>query len=209
MISSAKFETYGLQKDEYISISIEIPEIVTKKSNKNLSRVVQEVVAKEAPQDVNVEDLFNDVWTKDIKKVKPKPKNSKRISEINKQIKTSKDNSVESFSEKISNIDANEVSDTNTPTSTGSEVNEYFAKIQALVYKHFNPPENSQGYSVKAVIELSAIGKVIDFRILSYSTNQGLNDECDNIKSRLSSVLFPINPKNESGNYTVILTSKE
>ena len=83
------------------------------------------------------------------------------------------------------------------------------AIIQALVYKHFFPPQNSQGYSVKAVIVLSAIGKVMDFRILNYSSNNNLNDECDKVKNRLMGVVFPINPQNKSGNYIIILTSKE
>ena len=94
-------------------------------------------------------------------------------------------------------------------TSTASEVNEYLAKIQALVYEYFYPPQNSQGNSVKAVIELSAIGKVYDFRILRYSSNSELNSECDKIKERLSTVVFPKNPDNTSGTYIIILTSKE
>jgi len=69
-------------------------------------------------------------------------------------------------------------------TSSANEVNEYFAKIQALVYEYFEPPQNSQGYSVRAVIELSALGKFIDFRILDYSANIALNEECDKIKDR-------------------------
>ncbi len=93
--------------------------------------------------------------------------------------------------------------------STANAVNEYLAKIQALVYENFVPPPNSQGHTVKAVIELSAIGKVMDFRILTYSANSSLNDECDKIRDRLIGVLFPANPQNKSGSYIVMLTSKE
>ena len=66
-----------------------------------------------------------------------------------------------------------------------------------------------QGNSVTAVIELSSIGKVIDFRILTYSDNEALNRECDNIKDRLDNVLFPENPSGRSGLYKVKLISKE
>ena len=209
MINKVTIDTYGLKKDDYISVSIEIPKTVTKKNNKVVNSVAQEVSTPEEVEDINVEDLFSDVWTKKISKPKAKPVNSKRIKEIQKRIKTVEKNSVESITEKISNIDAGEKSDENNPTSTGSEVNEYLAKINALVYKYFNPPQNSDGNSVKAVIELSAIGKVTSFRILEYSSNELLNAECDKIKSRLMSVMFPINPQNKSSRTIVILTSKE
>ncbi|RLA70493.1 MAG: hypothetical protein DRG30_09210, partial [Epsilonproteobacteria bacterium] len=111
--------------------------------------------------------------------------------------------------EKIKNLDQSEVSDENNPASTANEVNEYLAKINALVYQHFNPPQNSQGNSVKAVIELSAIGKVLDFRILSYSSSNSLNQESDKVKESLKRVVFPVNPENKSSRTIVILTSKE
>ena len=49
----------------------------------------------------------------------------------------------------------------------------------------------------------------MDFRILNYSPNSNLNDECDKVKNRLMGVVFPLNPQNKSGNYIIILTSKE
>jgi len=209
MFNSVAIDSYGLEKKDYISVSLEIPEIVTKKNNKTVDRVEEAISTPVESQDINVEDLFNDVWTKKITKPKKKPVNSKRIKEIQKQIKTVNKNSVESFSEKISNLDAKEKSDESNPTSAGSEVNEYLAKINALVYKYFNPPQNSDGNSVKAVIELSAIGKVKSFRVLTYSSNELLNTECDKIETRLMGVIFPINPQNKSSRTIVILTSKE
>jgi len=106
-------------------------------------------------------------------------------------------------------MDSAKTNEESTPTSSGSEVNEYLAKIQALVYKYFNVPPNSEGYSVMAYIELNSIGKVMDFRILNYSANDALNSEVDKIKNRLKSVVFPINPQNRSFNTKVILKSKE
>ena len=107
------------------------------------------------------------------------------------------------------NINTKEMSDEASSESKAFEVNEYLAKIQALVYKYFYPPANSQGNTVKAVITLSAIGKVQDFRILNYSVNKSLNDECDKVKNRLLNVVFPKNPQHVSGTYTIILTAKE
>ena len=211
MFSSDTLKTYALKKDNYISISIEIPKIVTKKDNKNVNTTPKEVLSEEKVQEVDVSDLFNDVWTKDIKRIKPKPKpkNSKRLLELKKKIKISKQKDKESITEKIKNLDNSQKSDENNPTSTADEVNEYLARINALVYQNFNPPENSQGNSVIAVIELSAIGKVLDFRILTYSSSEFLNSECDKIKNRLMRVVFPINPQNKSSTTKVILTSKE
>jgi protein TonB len=211
MFNSVTIDSYGLEKKDYISISIEIPKIPTKNSNKTVNRAEaqESMPSVEKPQDVNVEDLFSDVQTKKIIKPKKKVVNSRRIKEIQKQIKTAKKNSVKSFSEKISNLDAKEKSNESNPTSAGSEVNEYLAKINALVYKYFNPPQNSDGNSVRAVIELSVIGKVISFRVLTYSSNELLNKECDEIETRLMGEIFPINPQNKSSRTIVILTSKE
>ncbi len=83
------------------------------------------------------------------------------------------------------------------------------AKIQALVYDYFAPPPNSQGYSVKAVIRLGALGKVLDFRILNYSANEDLNKESDKMKEKLKGVVFPKNPQNKSNNYIIILKATE
>ena len=209
MFKSTDLAIYAMKKDTYISISMEIPKVVTKKSNKNVSTALKGVAQPEKIQEVDVEDLFSDVWTQKIRKPKVKPKDTKRILELQKKIKTSKSKDVESITEKVKNLDNSKVSDENNPTSTSNHVNEYLAKINALVYQHFNPPQNSEGNSVKAVIELSAIGKVLDFRILSYSSSDSLNQECEKIKSRLMRVVFPINPKNKSSRTTVILTSKE
>lgn len=53
------------------------------------------------------------------------------------------------------------------------------------------------------------IGKVLDFRVLNYSGNSNLNEECDRMKQRLMSVVFPVNPENKSGTYIIILTSEK
>lgn len=226
MFSPNKVDSYALTKDNFISISINASTKEVKSSKKSepvpieketkpqkpvIDPVVAEVAKPTPDPEVDVSNLFNNVWTKDIKKVKTKEKvvDTKRIQDIQKKISTTKENDGSDIAKKISNMDNKQSNEEESHKSTGSEVNEYLAKIQALVYTHFNPPSNSQGNSVKAVIELSPIGKVLDFRILTYSANSSLNDECDKIKDRLMSVLFPVNPENKSGNYIIILTSEE
>jgi protein TonB len=226
MLFSAKTnKSYALKKDNYISISINtdvstkvksrVKDEIQKEIKKPIENIEPQVEPKkedtEDTKEIDIGDLFSEVTTKEIKKIKPKPKKRdiRKLNELQKKIKTIKNNKVESFRQKIKNIDSNNISKENSKASTGDEVNEYLAKINALVYRYFHPPQNSQGHSVKAVIELSAIGKVIDFRILHYSSNESLNSECEKIKVRLMSVVFPKNPHGKSSRTIVILTSKE
>ena len=199
MLKSDKIEQFALNKDNFISITLDMP--IKKKAKKQVTQITQEITQPMESQEINVDDLFSDVWTKDvkIKKEKPKKIDIKRLQEINKRIKTSQKNKVKQVKEE------KEVA----TKSNAIVVNEYLAKIQLTVYESFYPPQNSQGHTVKAVIELSAIGKVMDFRILTYSENLALNNEVDKIKTRLTRVVFPINPDNKSGIYIINLTSKE
>jgi len=212
MVSFNDVKQFALKKENYISISINTPKVETKSAKKSLSKPVEKQVDTPLKQkEVDIDNLFSDVWTKSIKKTKKEPKkiDKRRLQAISKKIKKTQNNKVESISQKVKNLKSSKVDDKAQKTSTADEVNEYLAKIQALVYNHFYPPQNSQGHTVRAVIKLSAIGKVLDFRILNYSANEALNSECDKIKYRLSSVVFPLNPDNKSGNYTIVLTSKE
>lgn len=186
-----------------------MPKIQTS-TKKSVVTPIKEQNSVVEPNDVNIDDLFSDVWTKSIKSQKSKEKiDNKRLQDIQKKSKIIEKDSTKPLEEKSENTNIADKSDDTKKVSTANEVNEYLAKIQALVYENFIPPQNSQGHTVKAVIELSAIGKVMDFRILTYSNNSSLNDECDKIKDRLMGVLFPINPQNKSGNYIIMLTSKE
>ena len=212
LVSIDRDKNFAIKKDNYISVSIVTPKVVSSGAKKSVQKKIkQENVTPPKTKEINIDNLFSDVWTKSIKTTEKKVKktNNRRLQEIQKKITKSDKNIVESISQKVKHTNAPKVNDKSSKTSTATEVNEYLAKIQALVYEHFYPPQNSQGNSVKAVIELSAIGKVYDFRILRYSSNTELNSESDKIKDRLTSVVFPKNPDNSSGTYIIILTSKE
>lgn len=210
--SSEKVKIFAMKKDNYISVSIDMPKIEQKSTKESVSE--PEIKKSEAPkkiEEVDIDNLFSDVWTKSIKTPSQKPKtvDIRRLHEIKKPISKSENNKVESLSKKVDRIETNNIEQESLKSSTALEVNEYLAKIQALVYEYFYPPQNSQGNSVEAVIELSSIGRVYDFRILRYSSNTELNNECDKIKDRLKNVIFPQNPENNSGVYTIILKSEE
>jgi len=206
LVNSDKVKVFALEKDNYISVSIDMSVKQAIKPKATLVKSAQDVI-----KDVNIDNLFSDVWTKKIKTTKAKQKklDARRLQEISKKTKIAKKNKVQSVSDIFKNINTKQKSDESSSESKAFEVNEYLAKIQALVYKYFYPPTNSQGNSVKAVITISSIGKVQDFRILSYSTNEELNTECDKIKNRLINVVFPKNPDNKSGTYTITLISQE
>ena len=213
LVSIDKTNVFAMKKDNFISVSIEIPEIITRSIKKDKPKeVVKKAITPIKSKDINIDNLFNDVWTKSInkpKQVEKKVNNNKRLHEIQKKISKSNKNKVESISKKINTNDISKISEKTVKTSTAHEVNEYLAKIQAIVYEHFYPPQNTQGNSVKAIIELSSLGKMYDFRILTYSSNNELNRECDKIKNRLINVIFPKRPNSSSGPYTIILRSKE
>ena len=200
LLSSSKIKSYALNKNNFISISlknIKTDEIISKKA------IIHEVKSMNKPvnipsENIDVNNLFSDVWTKKITKQKTKPKDLKRIAQLQEQIPLSQ-----------KNIDKIKETKEVPSSSNAQEVNEYLAKIQAIVYEHFNVPPNTQGNSVKALIELNSIGKLIDFRILTYSSNDALNDEVDKIKKKLFNVVFPLNKENKSTKTIVILTSKE
>lgn len=204
MLKSDKIQQFALNKDKFISITIDSPNSNTK--NKKVvkqieKKIVKPVIDPVQSEEFDIDDLFSDVQTKDvnIKKIKPNRIDAARLQEINKKISTTKENEVEKIKQ-IKEVKSK---------SSALEVNEYLAKIQSTVYESFFPPRNSQGHTVKAVIELNSLGKVLAFRILTYSANSLLNEECDKIKDRLIGINFPVNPDNVSGDYIIKLTAKE
>ena len=200
IFSSSKLNVYALKKDTYISVSIEMPKTKPKRRTNTKKASIQKVTNDIVePKDVSIDDLFSDVWTKKIKKTDKKKKdiNNKRLLEIQKKSKLVDKDASKPALKKSDEKSVVEKDETHQ-ISTANEVNEYRAKIQALVYENFHPPANSVGEMVVAYIKINALGKMLDFRIIKYSANDELNKECDNIKSRLSNVLFPINPENKT-----------
>ncbi len=210
MFKSNKIISYALKKDNYISVSLDIVQVETKTSEKAVIETKEKVLeVKEniVKEKVNIDNLFSDVWTKKIDKkvIKDKIVNKRNLQEISKKIKTTSENKTKPVVE--NNNKAENIDDKQAKISTGDEVNEYIAKIKALVYDNFFPPNNSQGHKVIVVIELSSLGKVLDFRILKYSNNEALNSVSDNMKEKLMSVVFPINPNNSSKRVIINLIS--
>ncbi|MBA1432892.1 MAG: TonB C-terminal domain-containing protein [Epsilonproteobacteria bacterium] len=207
MFVAVKDTSYGLTKKKFIAVSVVIPKNIAKATS-SASR--SQTISKSLSQDIDVNDLFLNVWTQKIThQKKPKKVNAKRIQDIAKKVKTLQKNKANSIAEKIENLDISQSQKNEEQVSSANEVNEYLAKIQAIVYQYFNVPPNSAGNSVKSVIELDPLGHMKDFRILTYSANEALNAEADRIKERLRNVIFPKNPQNRSSRAVVVLISKE
>ncbi|HIP20709.1 MAG TPA: hypothetical protein EYG70_06260 [Sulfurimonas sp.] len=187
-------KTFALKKDKFISISLMISKV-------EIEKIKEQAIEEPIDKNIDVNNLFSDVWTKKITPKKVKQKDSKRLFEIQKKIKTSSKNDVKPISKQVSKV--------TKQNSSADEVNEYLAKIQAIVYSYFRVPANSEGSRVKTVIELDSLGKVLDFRVLNYSNNDALNAEADKIRERLMYVTFPRNPEKISSRTIVILISKE
>jgi len=200
-------KSYGLEKKNYVSVSLVMPQKKHKQTKKKatLKKASSKAVVNE---DIDVNDLFSDVWTPKVTKVKKKKVNSQRLKDISKKVKTLKKESKSRLSEKVMKIDSSDSQEA-TASSAADEVNEYLAKIQAIVYEHFHVPPNTAGESVETVIELDPLGKMKDFRIIRYSQSEALNEEVDKIKERLKNVIFPKNPQNRSSRTVVVLISKE
>ncbi|MEK6659574.1 MAG: TonB C-terminal domain-containing protein [Campylobacterota bacterium] len=227
IVLSDKVKDYALQKDNFVSVSVNMVAAQSSEVKKTVDKPVEkekkevpvvekepekETVTKTEKKEINIDNLFSEVKTKSIKKTEEKviEKEDKRVAqELSKKSTKSDETKVESITSKIQKINSENKSEKESKSSTGNEVNEYLAKIKALVYENFTPPENTQNKVVKAVIELNAFGKVIDFRILTYSDNAAFNSECDKMKDKLKNVLFPKNPDNKSGVYVINLISQE
>ena len=82
-----------------------------------------------------------------------------------------------------------------SPASKG-RYNEYYAKIQALIYKHWHPSPEAAGSTAKIRLSLLSNGQVEDIKVLSYSENELFNVELEEFIARLKELIFPLGSKN-------------
>lgn len=222
LIKSDQVKQYALKKDSFISVSINISDIKparhdTKKPDIKPVEKPQPAQSSAAtsPQSVpDVASLFSDVWTQKVankpKKEQIKP-DTKRLSAIEKRLKTTKSETSQIASEKLEKLSLKRppAELVGTSSSSAKEVNEYLAKIQAFVYEHFYPPMNSEGNSAKIRIWLDGYGRLKDYRVLAPSGSTAFNSEVDALKKRLKRLDFPRHPKREAITIDIILTAKE
>ena len=223
--------SFAVTQSDVISISLDSPEVNVlesisdaSESQPNLQHVVEEIPKKSAEhtvektskkeevksEEVAISDLFSTVKTsKSVPKVKD---DGKRLSELNaleeKVFATKRESKL---FEKAKSVDLAKVGVKLSAVSgsSGPVVNEYKAKIQGIVYTNFNPKVGTEGFSARVRITLSPDGKLLSYRVMSYSGNSVFNAEVDWLKERLGHVILPSNPNGNEGIFEIILTAKD
>jgi len=222
VLSNNRAKSYAMKKKNYIPVSIMIDQ---KTSTKNSA----DQTLKSAPKPptkpefkptiektVDISSMFSSVKTKKIiykKKVKRKPKkivDQKRIAALQKRLKTKNKKSTSEASNKLKRLNLVKPStqERGSTASGGSDVNEYYAKIQAFVYEQFYPPANTEGQIAKVYISLDKMGHLVEYRVLVYSSNSMFNREVDQLKNRLMSLRFPKHPDMKAATLNIELISE-
>lgn len=218
VLHSSKPDAFAMKKSDVISVSLEdtlarVPEVMSP-SVPVVQKPLEEAEKTSAvPSPVKemvpaIDDLFATV-----KSVKSKPKpidNSKQVSELNaleeKVLTTKRDTK---FFDKVKTLELAKSGVKMVSSSTGPAVNEYNAKIQGIIYANFHPASGTEGFAARVRISLSPEGKLLAYRVISYSGNAVFNAEVDWLKERLRQVGLPQHPQGEEAVFEIILTAKE
>ncbi len=220
-------KSFAMSKQEYVAVSLVT--VPLQKQPTKAEKTPEPVKIPEPPKEPETEEelitspeaykdastLFDTVWTQDIsQKKRPEKKpvvDAKRISAIEKRINTVQKKERSSASEAISSLKLAKpsVSVEGSTSSAGAEVDEYYAKIQAIVYNQFLPPENTQGNTAKVYLRLNGSGRVQDARVLISSGQPLFDQEVAALLQRLRSVTFPASPDGGPIELKIILTAEE
>jgi len=223
LASSTKIEQFALTQSQYVSISLDM--IPPKKSPSKVEQKVEEPMPvveptpvmeaqpqENQPQSIpDISDLFSNVKAEKIpKKTDDSVKKLEALNKLEQQIKNRAQNTPQ-LAEKVKNTALVKPSITivSNSGSSGPLVNEYHAKIQALIYANYFPPSGTQGQKSRVRINLDASGRLTAYRVLSYSGNPAFNSEVDWLKDRLHNVVFPPHPDGKDTVLEIILTAKE
>jgi protein TonB len=213
---SPAIEQFAMTQSEYVSVSIMEPTNEAQQSPEPQAApeksepVQEEEIIVESEPIPEISDLFSQV--KAEKAPKRPQEDTKRRDELNaleKELLERKESP--RFSDKVNKVELAKPSVKMIPQggSSGPLVNEYHAKIQALVYTYFHPPSGSAGEAARIRMKISASGKLISYKVMSYSGNGSFNGEVDWLKDRLNSTRFPEHPEGKDAVLECILTAKE
>lgn len=222
LVSPSKIEQFALTQSQYVSISLDMatprPSIKPEPKPKPQVQQEQPVPPEEVKQNVeqpqsapDISDLFSKVKPEKMpKKTEDTTKKLEALNALEKQVSSHTKNTPQ-FTDKVKNtvLVTPSVKIVSKSGSTGPLVNEYHAKIQALIYANYFPPSGTQGQSARVRIYLDALGRLTGYRVMGYSGNTLFNSEVDSLKERLRGVSFPINPDGKDSVIEIILTAKE
>lgn len=219
---SLKPLTLALTKSDVISVSLsetplsaKTPETQFEEKNVDVSTQEEEIAPKKAVKESQKEevvpeisDLFSEV--KPVKHSLNKKDNSKEISqldELEKKVLSSKRDS--RLQEKAKALDFAKTGIKMMTASSGPEVDEFYAKVQGIVYNNFHPTSGTEGFSARIRIGLDRNGKMKLYKVISYSKNAIFNAEVDWLKERLTKVNLPAHPQGEDVVFEIILSAKD
>lgn len=222
LLHSSRPDAFSLTKSDVISVSLDDTIASVSKaiasSDTQLPLNQQEVVktVKEtAPIESEVkraEPEINDLFAT-VKAGKHKQKaadNSKQLSELNAlEEKVLSTNRASKLFDKAKTLDLAKSGVKMVASSSGPAVNEYNAKIQGIIYSNFHPASGTEGFAARVRITLSPDGRLLAYRVISYSGNAVFNAEVDWLKERLRQVGLPTHPQGEEAVFEIILTAKE
>lgn len=218
VLASPKIEQFAMTQSDVVSISISISDTPSRTEPLQEMPEPKSEPADEKPAPIEeqkpepepeISDLFSNVKPQ----VEPKKKSNaferEALNALEKEILSPQEK--QRFSEKVKNIELVKpgMKMVVDGGSSGPIVNEYHAKIQALIYTHFHPPAGSQGQAARVRIKISAQGKLVSYRVVAYSGSSVLNNEVDWLKERLESLQFPPHPDRKEAQLECILTAKE
>jgi outer membrane biosynthesis protein TonB len=165
------------------------------------------VKVKTAQPEIN--DLFSSVKT--VHPSKPTQKKSSELAALNaleKEVLSSKRSSQLFEKAKSFQLAKSNVKFINKG-SGGPMVNEYYAKVQKVIYAHFHPVSGTQGFKADVLMVLTSEGKLTSFRVVNSSGNSLFDAELELLNERLKHVVLPKNPTGESATFEIILSAKE
>ena len=212
--------SFALVKSDVISVSLDTTRAAEKavEASQSDATPVEEVeevtpptakAVKTKDESVpEITDLFSNV--KAVHTPKETKKSTKELSELSvleEKVLSTKRSS--QLFEKAKSIDLAKPGVKMVTASSGPLVNEYYAKVQGIIYSQFHPGAGTEGFSARVRIVLSADGKLESYRIVSSSGSAVFNAEVDWLKERLRQVSLPKNPNGTEAIFEIILTAKD
>ncbi|MDD4855998.1 MAG: cell envelope integrity protein TolA [Sulfuricurvum sp.] len=207
----------SLQSD-VISISLDSSVVIDSKAQDQTSEEALPIQPLEIEKNIKVNeekkaqpeitDLFSTIKaTRSPKESKSNAKELSDLSALEEKVLSTKRSS--QLFEKAKSLNLAKPGVKVLSASSGPMVNEYYAKVQGIIYSNFHPASGTEGFSARVRIVLTPDGKLESYRVVSSSGSAVFNAEVDWLKERLRQVALPQNPTGDEAVFEIILTAKD
>lgn len=212
---SPKIERFAMVKSDVINVSIAIEPAQQTLSNtplpsmektsdpmeENVQHIDRQKPLPQPEKVPEISDLFAQVKSQAVPKIKQENvKHTEQLDKLEKELMQPKDTS--RFSDKVNTLALAKpsVKIVSAKGSEGPLVNEYHAKIQAIVTAYWHPPKGSLGHKAIINIRISPSGKLLGYKVIRYSGNGLFNSDVDRFEDFLLGVAFPVHPEKREAN---------